>query len=565
MNMKLSSKQSIQQIVLTLAALGLKHVVIAPGSRNGPLTISFNQHPDFHCTSIRDERSAGFFALGKAIELKEPVAILCSSGSASLNFAPAIVEAYYLRVPLIVITADRPAEWIGQMDGQTINQTNLYANYIRKSYTLNGDAMAPNDLWHNAHCMNEGFAIATKLDPGPVHFNVPMNEPLFFTEEPASFTPTLISFPTTEFRTDLINIEEYQSAFTRTKKVMVLVGQHSTDEELNQLVEKLAGHNNAIVLTESTSNLHFPEFISSIDRCIMPMKADEIPEFMPDLLITFGGAIVSKKIKELLRKNKPAEHWNIHPNDSLVNTYQALTKALPLEPVPFLTQLLTDLSPLTEAGYKEKWLKRSSDIQQKHNDFFKDIEYSDLSVFETIYKKIPHELSVHFSNSSPIRYSQLFDNSRIKNIHCNRGTSGIDGCTSTAMGAASTHTEQQYLLITGDVAFFYDNNAFWNDRIPKNLKIILINNAGGGIFRIIKGPRHTEELEEFFETKHATSAKKLVEFYEWNYLSAHDEESLLTSLETFFSSAEGKTVLEIFTPNEVNSHILSRYFKSLAL
>lgn len=563
--MKLSNKQSIQQIVLTLAALGLKQVVIAPGSRNGPLTISFNQHPDFECTSIRDERSAGFFALGKAIELKEPVAILSSSGSAVLNFAPAIVEAFYLRVPLIVITADRPAEWIGQMDGQTMKQTNVYANYIRKSYTLNGDATAENDLWHNAHSVNEGFAIATKLDPGPVHFNVPMKEPLYFTEEVISLDPPVINFPTADLRTEIKNINEYQSAFSNTRKVMVLVGQNTPDDELNQLVRKLAENSNTIVLTESTSNLDSPEFISSIDRCIMPMNADEIPDFMPDLLITFCGAIVSKKIKELLRKNKPAAHWNIHPHDSLVNTYQALTMALPMEPIPFLTQFLTDLPPVTEAGYKEKWTNRSSDIQQKHDNFFKDIEYSDLSVFGKIYKSIPEEVSVHFSNSSPIRYSQLFDNSGIQSIHSNRGTSGIDGCTSTAMGAASTNPEQQYLLITGDVAFFYDNNAFWNDRIPNNLKIILINNAGGGIFRIIKGPRHTEELEEFFETKHSTSAEKMVEFYEWNYLSANDEESLLTGLERFFKSAEGRTVLEIFTPNEVNSHILSRYFKYLAL
>ena len=564
MNMKLSNKQSIQQIVLTLAALGLKHVVIAPGSRNGPLTISFNQHPGFQCTSIRDERSAGFFALGKAIELKEPIAILCSSGSASLNFAPAIVEAYHLRVPLIVITADRPAEWIGQMDGQTINQTNLYANYIRKSYTLNGDATEANDLWYNANCLNEGFAIATKLDPGPVHFNVPMKEPLFITEDVQPFTPTLISYPTSDFKTEIKNIKEYQTSFTNAKKVMVLVGQHDRNEELNQLVTKLAEKGNTIVLTESTSNLHSPEIISTIDRIIMPLKAEEIPDFMPDLLITFGGAIVSKKIKELLRKNKPAAHWNIHPNDSLVNTYQALTKALPLEPIPFLTQFFTDLPPVKEAGYKEKWLKRSLVNQQKHDTFFKDIEYSDLSVFKEIYENIPGDLSVHFSNSSPIRYSQLFDNSGIKNIHCNRGTSGIDGCTSTAMGAASTHPEQQYLLITGDVAFFYDNNAFWNDRIPTNLKIILINNGGGGIFRIIKGPRHTEELEEFFETKHSTSAKKMVEFYEWNYLSANDEVSLLSGLDSFFKTTEGRTVFEIFTPNEVNSHILSRYFKYLA-
>jgi 2-succinyl-5-enolpyruvyl-6-hydroxy-3-cyclohexene-1-carboxylate synthase len=185
--MKLSNKNSIQQIVISAAALGLKNIIIAPGSRNAPLIISFNQHPGIQCTSIRDERSAGFFALGKAIELKQPVALLCTSGSAALNFAPAIVEAYYLRIPLIVFTADRPTEWIDQGDGQTIDQKNIYNNYIRKSYNLNGDAINENELWYNNRCLNEGFAIANKINPGPVHFNIHLSEPLFETSDHGLF------------------------------------------------------------------------------------------------------------------------------------------------------------------------------------------------------------------------------------------------------------------------------------------------------------------------------------------------------------------------------------------
>ena len=179
--MELSDKKGVQQIVQSLAALGLKEIVICPGSRNASFVISFNRHPAFNCTSIRDERTAGFYALGKAIELQEPVAILCTSGSAALNFAPAIVEAYYQRIPLIVLTTDRPKEWTNQGDGQTILQTNIYTNYIRKSYEINGDAVQKNDLWYIERCISEGFNIATLIDKGPVHFNIPVSEPLYGT------------------------------------------------------------------------------------------------------------------------------------------------------------------------------------------------------------------------------------------------------------------------------------------------------------------------------------------------------------------------------------------------
>ena len=561
--MKLSNKNSIQQIVISAAALGLKNIIIAPGSRNAPLIISFNQHPEIQCTSIRGERSAGFFALGKAIELKQPVALLCTSGSAALNFAPAIVEAYYLRIPLIVFTADRPTEWIDQGDGQTIDQKNIYNNYIRKSYNLNGDAINENELWYNNRCLNEGFAIANKINPGPVHFNIHLSEPLFETSDHGLFEPRLIELAGTEMKLPAEKILHLQEIFSGSAKVMVLAGQHTPDETFNKLVAKLAANANTIVLCEATTNIHHRDFIENIDRCIMPMKQEEIPGFMPELLITIGGAVVSKKIKELLRKNKPALHWNIHPQDAFTDTYQALTLAIPMEPATFLQQFLEKMAPVTEGDYKEKWVQRSSLMKKLHPEYFKDIPYSDLSVFSKIYDKIQQNISVHFSNSSPIRYAQLFDNSKIKSIHCNRGTSGIDGCTSTAMGAASSSSKRQYLLVTGDIGFFYDNNAFWNENLPKNIKIILINNSGGGIFRIIKGPSQTNELEEFFETKQTVSAKKMVEFYGLKYLSANSESTVASALNTFFDDATESTVLEIFTPNQVNSHVLAAYFKFL--
>ncbi|MEO9005157.1 MAG: 2-succinyl-5-enolpyruvyl-6-hydroxy-3-cyclohexene-1-carboxylic-acid synthase, partial [Ginsengibacter sp.] len=303
--MKLSDKKSIQQIVLTLAELGLKNVIISPGSRNAPLTISFNQHPQFKCISIRDERSAAFFALGMSLELKEPVVLLCTSGSATLNYAPAIVEAYYQRIPLIVITADRPPEWIGQQDGQSIDQNNIYKNYIRHSYMLDGEATDEEKLWYNMRCINEGFAIATQTDPGPVHFNVPLREPLYGLKEAETFLPKILVTDVTKKHFDESDMKDLQNIFANSKKVMILVGQESPNNELNRLLVELAQNNNTISLCETTSNIHHPEFIEHIDRCLMSFHENEVQDFMPDLLITIGGAIVSKKIKAILRKNKP--------------------------------------------------------------------------------------------------------------------------------------------------------------------------------------------------------------------------------------------------------------------
>lgn len=556
--MKLSSKKSIQRIIFSLARLGLKEVVICPGSRNAPLTISFNRHPAFHCTSIRDERSAAFFALGKAIELKQPVAVLCTSGSAALNFAPAISEAYYQRIPLIVITADRPKEWTDQGDGQTINQTKLFNNFIRGQYDLKGDAYTDGEFWYNDRCLSEGFAVATVSDPGPVHFNIPLSEPLYSTEETVEPSLRIFNAVVTDRTVPANKLGKLAEEFNSSKKVMILAGQGEWDSSVLSVLDQLATFRKVIVLTESTSNLHQPDFIENIDLCITHFNQEEEKIFSPDLLITIGGAIISKRIKALLRRHKPASHWNIHPFDSYMDTYQSLTTSIAVEPDKFFQQLIPLLQDQS-SDYKDQWLGLRDRIFALRKSFMTDCDYSDLKVFNQVLHAIPTETILYLSNSSPIRYAQLFNTENM--AWCNRGTSGIDGCTSTAMGAASASPEKQFLLITGDVAFQYDINGLWNDSDINNLNIIVINNSGGGIFRIISGPDQVEEMEQFFETSMKTNVENLARQFNWRYLSAQDDDSLQSSLNSMFNNKMSRTVLEIFTNAEKNPEVLESFWK----
>lgn len=560
--MELSDKKGVRKIVLTLARLGLQHVIISPGSRNAPFVISFLRHGGFHCHSVRDERSAAFYALGKAIESRQPVAILCTSGSATLNFAPAISEAFYRRIPLIVLTTDRPAEWTDQGDGQTIRQSHVYRNYVRQSYNLKGDADSNDQLWHIERCLSEGWNIATRANPGPIHFNIPLMEPLYVTAEADDPNPRVFHELNLDRHLSAGDLKAMTEIFNNSRKVMVLVGQHQPGRELSDGLSDLAAHENVIVLTESTSNVHHPYFVENIDRLITGLNDADTANLMPELLITMGGAVISKRIKGLLRKYRPYHHWNIHSHDSLMDTYQSLTHAIPLPGADFLKQFNRTVSGAA-SDYRQRWLALKEKKKQLHDDYTVRSEYSDFSVFNRIIRTIPDDWTVHIANSSPIRYVQLFDNSHIADMQCNRGTSGIEGCTGTAMGAASASPGKKFLLITGDIAFHYDVNALWNEARIENLNIILINNAGGGIFRIIEGPDKALERPEYIETVMHTDAKHIAAHHDWNYLEAHDVTSLDKAIQQLFDGNTGRTILEIFTDADKNPLVLGQYWNYL--
>ena len=542
-----------QSIIEICQQKGVQHIVISPGSRNAPLTIGFTNNPFFKCYSIADERCAAFFALGIAQQLQEPVVVVCTSGSALLNYYPALAEAFYSQIPLVVISADRPQNKIDIGDGQTIRQENVFANHSLFNANLTENASDENDFLIN-EAINTAFA-----KKGPVHINAPFEEPLYEMVSELTVEPKVISVTAKEFIYDE-PISEYANIWNTSKKKLVLVGVNEPNAVEQKFLDKLANDPSVVVMIETTSNLHHPKFINTIDSIITPFTHEDFLDFQPEILVTFGGMIVSKRIKAFLRKYKPNHHWHI---DDLraYDTFDCLTKHFEVQPNLFFQSFFM-LTETVESNYNQ-YAQNIKALRQKRSlDYLAKIPFTDFKVFEKVIPALPKNSQLQISNSSPIRYAQLFDIEKSIEVFSNRGTSGIDGSTSTAIGAAVA-SKKPNVFIAGDIGFLYDSNALWNNYIPKNFKIILINNGGGGIFRILPGHDETPVFNTFFETSHCLTAEHLCKMYGLNYLTASTETTLEESLKAMFSNDEKPTLLEVFTPTLENDKVLLQYFREL--
>ncbi|MCD0469718.1 2-succinyl-5-enolpyruvyl-6-hydroxy-3-cyclohexene-1-carboxylic-acid synthase [Flavobacterium sp. JAS] len=543
-----------QSIIEIFSAKGITNIIISPGSRNAPLTIGFAQNSNFKCYSIADERCAAFFALGIAQQTKQPTAIICTSGSALLNYYPAVAEAFYSQIPLIVVSADRPQSKIDIGDGQTIRQVNVFQNHSVFNANLTEEASHDNDLKINK-------AIETAiLQKGPVHINAPFEEPLYETVETLSVQPTITHSDEILEIKIIENSEEVISKWNLAKKKMVLIGVNEANSIDQKIIENFANDPSIVVLTETTSNLHHPSFVGSIDTLITPFEDADFEVFKPEILITFGGMIVSKRIKAFLRKYKPKEHWHI---DTLraYDTFSALTQHFVMEPNDFFNELLPK-TIFVESDYFSK-IDKIYDLRKiRRQEYLEKTKFSDFKVFEKVIESLPKNSQLQISNSSAIRYAQLIEIDPSIEVFCNRGTSGIDGSTSTAIGAA-VGNDKQNVFITGDISFLYDSNALWNAYIPENFKIILINNGGGGIFRILPGHEEKPVFNTFFETSHHLTAEHLAKMYKMNYYTASDVDSLEKNLELLYAKNDAPTILEVFTPTFENDVILKRFFSEL--
>ena len=548
---KIPLAQSIIQICL---AKGIKNIVISPGSRNAPLTIGFVNNPEFNCYSIADERCAAFFALGIAQQIQKPVAVICTSGSALLNYYPAFAEAFYSQIPLIVISADRPQSKIDIGDGQTIRQENVFKNHSLYNANLTEEVSVENDLKINK-AINKAF---TKK--GPVHINAPFEEPLYQTVSKLDVDVTISAFNKKNHKMSIDEIVEFTNIWNKSKKKLILVGENKPNEIDTEIIESFAKDASVVVMTETTSNLQHPSFLNNIDTIITPFTKKEFKALQPDILITFGGMVVSKRIKAFLRQYKPTHHWHI---DTLraYDTYSCLTKHFKVNPNLFFNQFLPFTIPI-KSNYFATFEKISALREIKHQEYLDKIPFSDLKAFKKIIPSLPENVMLHLSNSSAIRYAQLFAIKPSITVFCNRGTSGIDGSTSTAIGAAVVN-DKPTVLIAGDIGFLYDSNALWNEYTPKNFKIILLNNGGGGIFRILPGHEETPVFNKFFETSHCLTAEQLAKMYGFEYSIASNEATLETSLEALYAQNEKPSILEVFTPTLENNKILLQYFKEL--
>ena len=555
----ISTKKHIQQLASLLLAKGIDDIIISPGSRNGPMTHTFAGSGLFNCRNIVDERSAAYFALGLAQAKQKPVAIVCSSGTATLNYAPAVAEAFYLNIPLIVLTADRPDYWIDQAESQCIRQEGIYRNFTKKEISLPlGES--EKELWFAAREINACLNLAVSGTPAPVHINVPLEEPLHDLLDAPLPPVKVIDEEETASALSATAIVKLAGSFNQSKKVLILAGQQIPNPGLENLLAEIVKKTGAVVLKEHLSNMNDPQFCGSIDT-IMAAMLEDVPEhFQPDLLISFGGQYVSKALKQFLRKNKASQHWHLSLSNEHFDTYQSLTKVIAMDAVDFFEALQPELQE-KDKSYLQLWKSKEAQVNELRDQYISETEWSDLTVFEQIRKAIPENSVVHLGNSSPVRYGLICEPVKEAHYFSNRGTAGIDGPMSTAVGFAH-ESEKLNTIILGDLSFFYDSNALWNNYVGSNFRVIVINNRGGNIFSLIKGPGESPAFKEHFFTENKFKAEGIAKTFGLDYFKAENAGELEDALADFYSSEQqDPALLEIFTDAEVNTKTFRGLFK----
>ncbi len=543
---------------------GVSKFVICPGSRSAPLTLALNRHADIETFVLADERSAAYVALGLAQASGETVGLVCTSGTAVLNFYPAVAEAFYQQIPLLVCTADRPFEWIDQQDGQTLNQHQVFGSHVNLFLRMPEQYENQDIRKHMQFRLHE--AIDTCRQKGPVHINFPFREPLYpaldemlvFEEARVIQTVGGAASLSKEQLNPLMN------AWLAAPKKMLVAGQMPWSQALRDAVYACRYYNSIPVLADVISNLHgIEKVITDHDWFLGQLAEEQCEDLRPDLLITFGNSLISKNLKQFIRNFPPTQHWHIQPEGHVADTFRTVTHIIRHDVSSFVTKL-------GEHGYYARFNEPETPYFQQWEDLNaqtkKQVEleishggWNEFKAAQQIVSQLPEPGFFHVANSMPIRYANFFNNFKPNlRITSNRGTSGIDGCVSTAVGH-SLATSEPIVLLVGDVAFFYDRNGLWHKHLKPNLKIILLNNQGGNIFRMIDGPARQPELEEFFETEQTLDASHLCQEKGFNYFPVSSKQDLEQSWLPFMSASSSPALLEVFTDKKDNA----AFFKAI--
>lgn len=551
-------RQGIKNMAEICVQHNVRTAIISPGSRNAPLIFAFVEHPEMECISVADERSAGYIALGISLQTGNAVAIVCTSGTAALNYAPAIAEAYYQNIPLVVITADRPAEWVDQADGQTLRQTGIFANYIKASFDLPVDTSNEVDLAFCNRQISTAIDTAKNFPCGPVHINVPLREPIYCALPEKHNVERIIR--TMEAKTMLAEntLQDLQSIWKNSARKLIVFGVSKPNAKMQELAQSLALRNDCVVVAENISNISGKGIITQPETFFASLSADEQKCFCPDLLISIGNSIICKQLKQFLRQNKAAEQWQFHAAMPYVDTYLSLTKVITASATEILSQMPASKEQST---YNEQFATQMQKANQWHEIFVNKNELSDMTAVAQLLQTLPINYNLHLANSTAVRWTQLFAARPDLAYYCNRGTSGIDGSTSTAVGFAHA-AQSPTLFLSGDVSFIYDGNAFWNNIEVPNLKIIVLNNNGGNIFRFIGDKTLMAQSIDFFTTPNNSNIELLAKAHGLDYLNCNSFETLDSSLQKLYGS-KTCTVLEIFTNADLNTENYSGYFKNL--
>lgn len=546
--------KTYQIIIALLKKYGITHCVLSAGSRNVPFVHSIEKDPDFHCYSVVDERSAGYFALGLAQELNQPVVISCTSSTATCNYWPPVAEAFYQGVPIVVLTSDRDQEMLGQWEDQMIDQVGMYDRHVRKSVNLSIINNHDDEIYCQ-RLVNEALLELNHHGTGPVHINVPMKS------YNNSFNVKVLPEITKIDRLCLDDADdlwkEKIEKLKKAKRILVTCGQNSyvspaLQESLKGFFEKY----NSAVSIEYMSNIEIEEGLNlnvCMDaRYVIPKK---VKEFLPDIVISFGGNIFAG-IKEQFRKFAGEfEHWLVQEDGRVVDLYKSVTTIFECKPEYFF-KYCVNLANDNQKNDREYYQGLKGYVDSV---VYPDFPYSHVYAIKEVVEKIPADSVLHLSINDSIRITNFFKlNPKIK-TYANIGTHGIDGCLSSFLGQAAAGNKQSYLVI-GDLAFFYDMNAMRLRHIKNNVHILLINNEGGSEFYF--NHMWKDEASDLHTTaRHHTKAEGWVKSNNFIYLSAHDKESMQEALKEFMRSDLEKPVfLEVFTEMKTDSDVIYDFF-----
>lgn len=550
-----SEKKSILQLVALLKAHGVTKVVLCPGSRNAAIVHTLANLPEFTCYSVTDERSAGFFAIGLTLQGGEPAAVCCTSGSALLNLHPAVAEAYYQQVPLLVISADRPAAWIGQMDGQTLPQPPVFGALVKQAVNL-PEVTTPEEEWYCNRLVNEAILAMTHHGKGPVHINVPVSEPIYrFGAKELPQVRVITRYQGLNiYDRDYKGLIERLNSYSRR---LIMVGQMNLIYQFDKKYVKPLCKQFAW-MTEHLSNQTTPGYaIKNFDRAIYALPTEKRESMAPQLLITYGGHVVSKQLKKYLEKYPPKEHWHVAADGKIVDLYGSLTTVIEMDPFEFLEKIafMLENKPTT---YPQLWEQFSKQLPDPN------FGYSEMGAIGQLIETMPAASSLHLANSSVVRYAQLFPLNPQIEVCCNRGVNGIEGSLSTALGYAAASTKLQFVAI-GDLSFFYDMNALFTRHFGNNLRILLLNNEGGEIFHTLPGMNKESQSRSFITAEHHTSARGWAEERGFTYLTCSNQEELTEHMAHFTTPEEQEKplLLEVWTDKEEDTQLLKEYFHSL--
>jgi 2-succinyl-5-enolpyruvyl-6-hydroxy-3-cyclohexene-1-carboxylate synthase len=554
--------QHVGSLVAQCKVAGVKTIVFSPGSRNAPLVTAFNKAGNFECLVVPDERSAAFFALGIAQQTGTPVAVCCTSGSAVVNYFPAVTEAYYSKIPLLLLTADRPSIWIDKGDGQTIRQKNVFADYVRTCLHLEF-----NKEQDEVARQKEIFFTLKGLmlpEPLPVHINIALEEPLYGeipTAEGYSFQQISESVSRPDF-------EVLEKLWNQAASKLILTGVLADGGMLSPLVQQLCVDPSVAVLAETTSNLNVAQVVYNTDRILAALTENSDQEqYKPDVLITLGHSIISKKIKVLIRK-WAVPHVHVSLTDHNMDTFGTLVCTVRAKEEDVLRHI-AGIPPLpTDSTFGAKWKSLEYLTEQWHNRFIETAPWSDLQAYRWLMEYTPDYVNLQMGNSAAVRYLQLMPHISTLLYNGNRGVSGIDGCVSTAAGAAHVNASAgvNTLLVCGDMSFLYDSNALWCRHLSSALRIAVVNNGGGGIFRIIDGPKQSDYLETFFQAEVPVDIQALCRAYNIHYYRCCNEQDIHRVMPDFLlpQMDDRPALIEIFTPPNENDIVLNQYFSYIA-